>query len=72
MFLESFGNEIKKQKFMKRKRHENILKNGNKNVVATISTWNPSLMYNHYLFEEITFLIMMADYLAVNEVSLMG
>ena len=36
-FLEMFGNEMKKRKFKKRKRSENILKNGNENVVSTIS-----------------------------------
>ena len=37
MFLETFGNEIKKQKFEKWKPPENILKNGNQNVISTIS-----------------------------------
>ena len=41
MFLEKFGNEMKKQKFKKRKRPKNIRKNGNENVISTISASRP-------------------------------
>ena len=41
-----FGNEIKKQKFKKQKRPKNILKNGYKNVVSTISALNVAQPHN--------------------------
>ena len=40
-----FGNEMKKQKFKKQKRAENILKNENEKVVSTFSGLNP-IPYN--------------------------
>ena len=54
-FLETFGNKIKKQKFKKRKRPKNIPKNGNKNVVSTISAWSPIGLHSlgNYLLIEL-------------------